>query len=125
MTPLLPAPNPDPDPKEKKKNARGRDRKTKIPTSDEIQAKLLQLVGLVMMRLVSPSVANTAERILRTILDAQTRSAQEGPRGWQQEELAELCRRDPRVLPLLEPLLTDEQLKWLMGTVTDDADDQT
>jgi hypothetical protein len=86
---------------------------------------LVKLNDLVLMRIVLPSMANTVQRGLLAILDAQTRRAREQPHGWQSEGLFEHCRRDPSLLPLLEPVLTDEVFQWLMGTVTDNADEQT
>ena len=41
-----------------------------------------------------------------------------------QEALAELCRQDSRALDLLHPFLTDEQVKALLGQVTNDTDEQ-
>jgi hypothetical protein len=120
MTPLLPAPDAD----EPEPNARGRSSKKRIPSIDDILEMLQQLNGLVALNLLSTAKAAVMHRNLRTILEVQLRRSQAGTGELPQEDLAELCRQNPRLLSILEGFLTDEQVRWLTGRVTEDDNDQ-
>jgi hypothetical protein len=112
MTPLLPAPDPSESgdssgPKaganRRKRCRTGQD--AKIPNVDELLTQLLRLNGLVAMNMLSTSRAGVIQRGLRAILDVQLKRTQEGQGALPQDALAELCRKDPNILHLLEPLL--------------------
>jgi hypothetical protein len=125
MTPLLPKPDPSDRSSGTGKRSRGRaDAGTNIPTVEEILEMLMRLNGLVTLNLISTSQASVIQRGLRTILDEVHKRAQNGLGGLPHEVLAEICRRDPRMIDLLAPLLTDDQVQWLMGEATDGPDDQ-
>jgi hypothetical protein len=132
MAPLLPAPDPNDsaDPNDSTAEARPRKRRRggpggKIPNVDELLALLLQLNGLVAMRVMSTSQAGVIQRGLRAILDVQLKRTQGSQDVLPQEALAELCRQDSRVFDLLHPFLSDEQVNSLMGHFTDNAEEQT
>ena len=81
MSPLLPAPDPDRSagPNDPKADAsprkRRRDPGGKVPNVDELLSLLLQLNGLVAMRMMSTSQAGVIQRGLRAILDVQLKRA--------------------------------------------------
>lgn len=95
--------------------------KNRIPSIEEIVAKLEQLSGLVIMNVISPAKAAIVQRNLRTILDVHHRGVASKSSVLPEEALVELCQRDPRAVELLAPFLTDEQLQRLMAWVTRDS----
>lgn len=126
MSNLLPPPKPDKSSKASTEDTAPprRERKNrKLPTTEEILQMLLHLNGLVTIKMLSTSEATVIQRNLRTILDVQLKRTQGGQDGLPQEALAELCRADPHILDLLEPLLSDEQVQWLMGSDTDNSNE--
>lgn len=95
-----------------------------IPSVDKIAAMLLKLNGLVMMNIISAAQASVIQRSLRTLLDIQLKRVPGDRQGLSQDALAELYRKDPRIVSLLEPFLSEQQVDWLMGVVKDDPNGQ-
>jgi hypothetical protein len=125
MPTALPPPSPNDGDPSRSQRTRERSRKgSAIPSAEEILAMLVRLNGLVALKLISSAQATVMQRNLRTILDYHVRQVQGGQPGLPQAALAELCRKDPRILNLLEPLLTDAQVDWLMGDGRKDSDDE-
>lgn len=123
MTPLLPAPDAgDPNPNASSRS--GSSNKKRIPSIDDILEMLQQLNGLVALNLLSTAKASVIHRNLRTILEVQLQRSQAGTGELPQEDLADMCRQNPRLLSILERFLTDEQVRWLMDQVTEDGNDQ-
>jgi hypothetical protein len=74
---------------------------------------------------MKPAQANTITRILDILLNFL--SAAEGPKtasAVPDEILAEMARRDPAVLNLLAPFLTDEQFDNIAGKQFADGDEE-
>jgi hypothetical protein len=72
------------------------------------------------MGMLSTQRANTIRGIYQTILSYHQRSAAHADRTVLTEEyLRQIREESPRALNLLEPLLTDEQLEWLMSGEAD------
>ena len=104
--------------------SRGRRAGGAIPTTEEIYQLLMRLNGLVALGLVAPARANVIQRGLKTILDGLSRERREAGHVEAQQGLAELCRRNPEMLRMLEPFLTDEQIAWVLeGTPQDHAEE--
>ncbi len=111
----LPAPH-DPDdhsPHGEPRGGRSR-RRRKIPSREEIYDQVLQLIGLVVMGYTKSSQANVILKGLKMILDGHYRDQHAGGPGEDQQNLAELCRKDPQLLKMVEGLLTDEQVAWVL-----------
>jgi hypothetical protein len=88
------------------------------PTREEICRQIGQLNGLVLMGLVEPAKANVVQRGLKILLDAEGRQAEATEAGAAPEGLVEACRKEPGMVDLLEPFLSDEQMRWLVGELT-------
>jgi hypothetical protein len=116
---LLPRPKAqqtdDPD-EEPSSSSSSHDQKTsKLPSVDELLQKIMHVNGLVAIGLLNPSKANTILRGLQTVLAAQMKKGQaERDQSISQEMLTELIKADPKVLNMLAPLLTEEQVAWAM-----------
>jgi hypothetical protein len=90
-----------------------------LPTPDELQHKMLHLIGAVAMGRISIKEANLMLKILKIALDAQLkRSSSETPVR-DEAALTDACRRDPALINAIAPLLTDEQLANLMQETSD------
>jgi hypothetical protein len=85
---------------------------------------LLHLNGMVLTGMTSPRAATVVQRGLGLILDSQGRREQRQPEGVAQEGLVELCRKDPTLINLIAPLLTDGQFEWLMEQIRGNQDKQ-
>ena len=77
---------------------RGR-RKTSVPSVDEILQQLMELNGLVTIGAISPQQANLIQKNLKTVLDAHLKRATQAEYAPNQEELAEICRREQATVP--------------------------
>ena len=89
-------------------------RKSTPPSIDDIVQQLLQLNGAVAMGLISPAKANVISRNLRTMLDVHFRREVAVDGSIPHESLVDLCARDPQMLNVLAPFLTDDQVSWIM-----------
>jgi hypothetical protein len=99
-------------------------RRSAIPSIDEILEMLFKLNGLVLTGAIWPDHANVIHRNLRTILETQLKRQKGGQQGQVQAGLVDLCRKDPRVLNLLEPFLSEEQFNCLLDEIKDDLHGQ-
>lgn len=123
MAALLPDANPN-DPHAGHGTQRRKGEGTTIPDINTILQMLMQLNGLIMLKLVSSQQANLIQRNLRAVLDLHLKRAREDWLGMPHEGLLELCRKDPSLVNLLDPFLTDEQVARLMKSVTDDPNEE-
>ena len=88
---------------------------SKLPSVDELLEKILTVNGLVGLGLLTTSKANTILRGFQTVLAAQMKKGQAGGvQSINQEMLTELIKENPKVLNMLAPLLTEEQVAWAM-----------
>jgi hypothetical protein len=102
---------------------RGRGKASKIHDVDACLSALSALPGLVAMGMVSPSQANAISRVYSTILQHHQKTAAVRDQGVRVEgELLDLLRADPRLVNLLEPLLTDEQMEAFFRSAGDGTD---
>ena len=93
----------------------------RIPTIEEALGQLAQLSGAVMLKLISSKDASLLQRILKTIIDVQLKRASQQDAGVNQEALAELCQRDPQLVNLITPFLSDAQIDWLQEQIRGDT----
>jgi hypothetical protein len=94
--------------------------KSRIPKTDECLKALAQLPGLVAMKLLKPAEANAIRAAYREILQHyQKEHAREDRRRLSDADVLDLMRKDPKILGMLEPLLTDEQIAMVMNGAKD------
>ena len=94
------------------------------PDSDACLDALGQLPGLIAMGLLTTAQANSIRSVYSTILQQHHRT----PTGRDQAQLNDadvmaILRENPRMLTMLEPLLTDEQIAAIMEDL-EDAEDE-
>ncbi len=94
-------------------------------TLEEIQERLRSLMGMVAAGWIKPAQANAIARICQLMIQ---NLQQGGPRqtssGVPDEILADIARRDPSVLNLLAPFLTDEQFDSILKDNAEDDQNQ-
>ena len=91
-----------------------------MPDPAELVAQLKQVSGLVTLGLLTPAKANVVVRCISKSSDIVMRCQTSSPEGPNQPELVEACRDNPKLVALLESLLTDDQLAELLRQVNDD-----
>ena len=101
--------------------AESRSRARRVRTIDECLEALDQLPGMVAMGIIRPAQANAIRGVLHEIIaqhrHAATSDASIAPLDG---DLLARLREDPRLMNLLEPLLTTDQIAALMGGSSDD-----
>jgi hypothetical protein len=101
--------------------AESRSRAPRVRTIDECLEALNQLPGMVAMGIIRPSQANAIRAVLHEII-AQHRHAatSDASVAALDGDLLARLRQDPRLMNLLEPLLTTDQIAALMGVSSHD-----
>jgi hypothetical protein len=102
------------------RHSNGQPRHRTVRSAAECLAALDQLAGMVAMGLVTPARANTIRALMHEILAYHQRSAS-GPSAAipMDGEMVERLRNDPKLLNMMAPLFTAEQIAMLMGASTD------
>jgi hypothetical protein len=86
-------------------------RRTSVPTVVECLGQLASLPGLVALRMLTPAQSNAIRASLNDILQHHERAKSSHQRSAIADaDILDLMGRDPRILNMLEPLLTDEQI---------------
>lgn len=88
--------------------------KGEIPDEEQLLHLLLHLNGLVTLRIVAPAQANVIQRTLFRLLDHHKHKRSEKSAALDQEAIADLYKTDPKILNLLEPFLSNEQVAWIL-----------
>jgi hypothetical protein len=106
----------------------GGPRKPPIPDTNACLAALAQIPGMVAFKLLTPAQGNAMRASLEAILRQHnwiaTRAGHsEG--GIATADLMELAKRDPQVLNMLVPILTEEQIALVMKTTKDGGHGKT
>jgi hypothetical protein len=134
---LIPSPAEKPDEKTSRtRNSKAQDRPTgdeepdrpktarrpvpQMPSPAELVDQLQQVSGLVTLGILGPAKANAVVRCISKSSDIVMRCQTATPGAATQPELVEACRKNPKLIGLLEPLLTDDQLAELLRQVNDD-----
>jgi hypothetical protein len=94
---------------EKTRRARPR-----VPSLEECLTAMHQLAGLVAMGLLKPAQANTIRASFREILQFHMRSARTAEQGISNADVMSVLRKNPGLVNLLAPILTDEQIAMVM-----------
>ena len=86
-----------------------------IPTEKECLAAIARVAGLVAMGILKPAAANTIRSSYRDILQHYKAKDQEAEKNLADSDVLEILARDPVMLSLLEPLLSQEQIEMIMN----------
>jgi|ETNmetMinimDraft_26_1059896.scaffolds.fasta_scaffold33680_2 hypothetical protein len=97
-----------------------------IVSKEDCMVALSRLPGLLTMGFISTTQANSMRGVYATLLrnlqqDKSARSNQQ----LDNDSVVDMLRRDPKILSLLEPLLTREQVEMVMHDGMDTDDGQT
>jgi hypothetical protein len=94
-------------------------RAPQMPGLAELVEQLMQASGLVTLGILTPAKANVVVRCIAKSIDIVMRCQTATPGAATQPELVEACRQNPKLIGLLESLLTDEQLTELLRQVNE------
>ena len=100
---------------------RRRKKKFGIPSEQKCLHAMERLAGLVAMGLLKPAQANSIRAAYREILQYHRSRAKEADKNLANADVLELLRTDPKLLSLLEPLLTEEQVTMVTKDTEDSA----
>ena len=93
---------------------RGRAPESKLPSVDDLLGWVLGLNTAVLAGLVSPAKASVLQKGYQIVLGTLSKRQQEAHFGVADKWLDDLRRASPEVRKFIEPLLTDEQIAWLL-----------
>lgn len=134
MTKLITSEAGDDDPKASKHSEQDADatredaadqKRRKIPSPEDCLFALESLVGAVAMGLIKPAQANTIRASYAEILRYHEKNESRNDRqGLADADVVELMRKDPKVLSMLEPFLTDGQIDLVMKHAKDSGHGQ-
>jgi len=97
-----------------------------VPDADACLQAMAQLPGLVALNVLKPSQANAIRAAYRDILQHHQKNApSDGEKRSTDVDVLELARKDPHIFSMLEPILTDEQIKLAMNDAKDGGRGQT
>lgn len=100
---------------ERSYGANGRRKDHQIPTVEECLAALMQLNAAVALGIFVPSQANAIRANYTEILrHHQKTSGNADRKGIATADVMELMRKDPKVLSIVTPFLSDEQVAMIM-----------
>lgn len=107
--------------RESGQNERTQRSRQAVPDEEQCLAALNKLPGLVALGILKPAQANairaTYSEILRHHQRNQSRENQQGPAS---VDLLDAIRKQPELISLLEPLLSQEQIDLLMAEFAHD-----
>jgi hypothetical protein len=98
-----------------KRPNRKQQRKTPdIPSEEECLGAIAQVARLAAMGLLKPAQANAIRGSFREILMYHQRKAKESEQGISNVDVLDVFQQDPKLLSLLEPLLSQEQIDMIL-----------
>jgi hypothetical protein len=115
-------------PEEERSRGRARGRgdrpsREKIPSVEECLATLSRLSGLVLLNVITPAQANVVRANTTETLRYHLRNESRGSgKSVADADLLDVARSNPRMLALLEPFLTPDQIDLVMGDGAEDDD---
>ncbi len=81
---------------------------------------LSQLPGMLAMGLIKPAQANAMRGVFKELLDHHREDRQQASGAVSTDDMIAAVRKNPALLKLFEPMLTDEQLDMVMNAVKED-----
>ena len=97
-------------------------KKSGIPSVEDCLRAIAQVPGLVAIGLLEASKANAIRAAYRDILAHHKSKAKEVEKSLSNSDVMDLLRKDPKLLNLLAPLLTSEQIDMVMKAGGEGAD---
>jgi len=85
-----------------------------IPTEEECLGAIAQVARLAAMGLLKPAQANAIRGSFKEILMYHEKKAKENEQGISNVDVLEVFQQDPKLLSLLEPLLSQEQIDMIL-----------
>ena len=98
-------------------------RKPDIPSEEDCLGAIVQVARLVAMGLLETAQANAIRAAFREILLYHRNKSKEAEKGISNVELLDVLRKDPKLLSLFEPLLSQEQVEWILRAGDSDGED--
>jgi hypothetical protein len=108
----------------RRQQQRQRAKKPDIPSEEDCLGAIVQVARLVAMGLLETAQANAIRASFREILLFHRSKAKEAEKGISNVEILEVLRKDPNLLSLFEPILSQEQVEWILrggDSETEDA----
>lgn len=101
-----------------KNNGKRQRKKSQIPDVDACLRALSVIPGLLAMHVITPSHANSMVRVYSTILQHHQGQQRAGTQHvLSSDAIKSLLQKDPTMMSILEPLLTDEQINLILKEV--------
>jgi hypothetical protein len=85
-----------------------------IPSENDCLRAIIQVGRLAALGLLKPGVANAVRNSFREVLQHYRGKAKETGKNIADADVLDLLEKDPRLLNLLEPLLSNEQVDMIM-----------
>ena len=98
-------------------------KKPDIPSEEDCLGAIVQVARLVAMGLLETAQANAIRASFREILLYHRSKAKEAEKGISNVEVLDVLRKDPKLLSLFEPLLSQEQVEWILRGGDSEAED--
>ena len=90
-------------------------KKRGIPSENDCLLAIAQVAGLAAMGLLKVGQANAVRAAYRDILSHHKSKAKEAEKSPSNSDVMDLLRKDPKLLNLLAPLMTSEQIDMVMN----------
>ena len=107
----------------RRQQQRQRARKPDIPSEEDCLGAIAQVARLVAMGLLETAQANAIRAAFREILLYHRNKSKEAEKGISNVALLDVLRKDPKLLSLFEPLLSQEQVEWILRAGDSDGED--
>ena len=107
----------------RRQQQRQRAKKPEIPSEEDCLGAIVQVARLVALGLLETAQANAIRASFREILLFHRSKAKEAEKGIANVEVLDVLRKDPKLLSLFEPLLSQEQVDWVLRGGDNEADD--
>jgi len=98
----------------RRQQQRQRAKKPDIPSEEDCLGAIVQVARLVAMGLLETAQANAIRASFREILLHHRSKTKEAEKGVSNVELLDVLRKDPKLLSLFEPLLSQAQVEWIL-----------
>ena len=85
-----------------------------IPTEEDCLRAIAHTARLAVLGVIKPSVANVTRSSFRDILQHHKAKAKEAEKNISNGDVIDILKKDPKLLSLLEPLLSKEQIDMIM-----------
>ena len=85
-----------------------------VPSEQECLAAIARVAQLAAIGLLNPARANAIRGSYQTILQHHQKKTQESSQGLSNESVLAILERDPTLLSMFEPLLSQEQVNMVL-----------